>query len=477
MVELAPLPPMEVQPRQQVYLGMNPTANYGRCWSTPEDSVGVVGPPRYGKTAGLFLPMLMHWDGPVVCTSTRGDLLRGTGDWRTRVAGQPGGGIYVYDPFGSEPGVTSMRWSPLAGCEAASVCYRRAAAMTAASSEGLSDSQHWRAGASAILRGMFHAAALGREPMSTVRKWLAQQDTREPAEMIRSHTDRTSAVGWADDLEAVQLVGERERGSFYSVARNSLEATAEPTVLESCSAVDLDIDRFLMTRSTLYIVGPSHYQDVVAPLIVGLVDSIAQRASELAAAQGGRLASPLLMLLDEVANIAPLPSLPTLVSEGGGRGIITVWSSQSLAALRDQYGADKQSAILTATTAKLFFGAMSNSDDLQNVSGWAGEARTPEITYYAGGATAEDAMYGPQPGGGLAGSQDTGRMHAVGSQWRPVLPVEAIQQLPPLRAWLFYRSDKPMLVETRPAGLMPAYQQLAGYTSPPGTPEAAEVPA
>ena len=45
-----------------------------------------------------------------------------------------------------------------------------------------------------------------------------------------------------------------------------------------------------------------------------------------------------------------------------------------------------------------------------------------------------------------------------------MLPVDALQQLPPGRAWLFYRSDKPLLVETRPAGLIAPYQALSGYT-------------
>src|SRR5699024_1734874 len=91
-----------------------------------------------------------------------------------------------------------------------------------------------------------------------------------------------------------------------------LEATAEPRVLASTDAVELDIDEFLATNSTLFIVGPSHVQQAIAPLIVGLVDAIAQRAAERAAAQGGRLIQPLLLALDEVANIAPLQSLPSL---------------------------------------------------------------------------------------------------------------------------------------------------------------------
>jgi type IV secretion system protein VirD4 len=272
---------------------------------------------------------------------------------------------------------------------------------------------------------------------------------------------------WADDLQAVDRVGERERGSFYSVARNCLDATAEPRVLASAAADDLDLDRFLLTGSTLFIVGPSHYQDVAAPMIVGLVDSIAQRAAELAAGSDGQLDPPLLLALDEVANIAPLRSLPALVSEGAGRRIITLWAAQSLAQLRARYGADEQQAILTATTAKLVFGGMSNGNDLRDVSGWAGDYREPQVTYYAGGDGVRDMLRSPAQPGGLAGQEEVGRTHAVGGLYRPRLPVDALQQLPELHAWLFYRSDRPLLVQTRPAGLMPPYAALANLPPAP----------
>jgi type IV secretion system protein VirD4 len=464
---LTPVPPFRVVPRRQVYLGLDPNDGYRPCWSAIEDSVGVVGPPRYGKSSGVVIPAIMTWDGSVVATSTRGDLLHFCGDWRHRLAAARGGDVFVYDPFSSEPGVTGLRWSPLAGCRDPSVCYRRVAAMTAVVARGISDGEHWRAGAAMIMRGMFHAAAVDSRSLLEVRRWLAEQDTTEPADILRRSS--SPARHWADDLQAVNRVGERERGSFYSVARNCLDATAEPKVLASTDATDLDLDRFLTTGSTLFIVGPSHYQDVVAPMIVGLVDSIAQRAAELAAlAPLGRLDPPLLLALDEVANIAPLRSLPALVSEGAGRGTITLWAAQSLAQMRARYGTDEQQAILTATTAKLIFGGMSNGGDLRDISGWAGEFREPQVTYYGGGANARDMMRSPAQPGGLVAQEETGQLHAVGGLYRPRLPVEAIQQLPPLRAWLFYRSDQPLVVETRPAGLMEPYAALSGYIRTPG---------
>lgn len=452
------IPPFETAPRRAVFLGWDARGGYKRCWSAPEDSVGIIGPPRYGKTSGLIIPTVLWWEGPLVCTSTRGDILAFTGDRRRALAAPYGGSVKVYDPFGSEYPELSMRWSPLADCENPSVCYRRVAAMTAVAGQGVSDGDHWRGGAAAILRAYFHAAALEGLSLSVVRRWLTSQETRDPTAILRLSS--SPGAMWADDLDAVKLLGDRERGSFYSVARNTLEATSEPTVLASCSANDLDIDEFLASRSSLFIIGPSHQQQAIAPLMAGLVDSIAQRASELAALQGGKLDPPLLLALDEIANIAPLQSLPSLVSEGGGRGIVTMWATQSLAQLRNRYGIEQQAAILAATTAKLIFGGMSNGEDLHNISSWAGEEKQ----------TTTSTQLGPQTGlpstgpGGVAGGM-AGQNHTVSNIFRPALPVSSIQMLPPFHAWLFWRSDPHFQIEARPAGMIPEFQQMKGFTA------------
>lgn len=393
-------------------------------FGTIEDSVGIVGPPRYGKTSGLVIPACLMWSGSLVCTSTRSDVLRFIRRRRERLASAHGGRVHVYDPFGAEfPPEESLHWSPHAGCEDTSVCYRRVGAMTAVAGQGVEDANHWRSGAAQILRAYFHAAALEELPLAQVRRWLGSQELTQPAAIIRSTLG--AAMIWADDLEAVARLGDRERGSFYQVARDTLEATAEPRVLASCARNDLNLDHFLASRSSLFIIGPSHYQQAIAPLVAGLVDAIAQRAAELAGVgEGGRLDPPLLLALDEVANIAPVQSLPSLVSEGGGRGILTMWAVQSLAQLRARYGQEQQEAILAATSAKLIFGGLSNGRDLEDISGWAGQKRV-------------NASFAE-------------------------LPVKEIQQLAPFNAWLFYRSDAPVRVAARPAHTVPEFDDSEG---------------
>lgn len=458
-----------VRPANRVFLGFDDHTGERRWTNDLRDSLAIIGPPGYGKTSGLLIPSLLTWDGPVISTSTRGDLLRAAGDQRQRLAA-PGGRVYVYDPFNSEPDLQTMGWTPHAGCLDASVAWRRADLLTETSTQGMPGSTHWAAGASRLLRGTFHAAALKGLPFAAVRQWLSTQNLEDPVQILR--TDKRAAPGWADDLEGMEQVAERERSSFYSSALNSLNATANPVVLTSTRLHTFDVDQFLRTKSTLFIVGPRHLQRAVKPMIVALVESITDRAAELAAAAGGVLDDPLLLALDEIANIAPLPSLEGLVAEGGGRGIVTIWAAQSLAAMRGIYGRDGQEAILTATTAKVIQGAMSNGDDLRNVSTWAGEWREPSATFYSSGV---DMARAQAMGGGATSRADTERQHSVGRQYRPVLPVEMIQQLPRFYGWLIYQSDRPVAVRTPPSGLVQGFADVQGWTPP--TPASAPVKA
>ena len=89
----------------------------GRLVATEaQHSVAVIGPAGTGKTTGFAIPALLEWDGPVLATSVKGDLLEDTITHRRTI-----GETWVFDPVGStaEP---SAGWSPLhassrlAGC-------------------------------------------------------------------------------------------------------------------------------------------------------------------------------------------------------------------------------------------------------------------------------------------------------------------------------------------------------------------------
>ena len=69
------------------------------------------------------------------------------------------------------------------------------------------------------------------------------------------------------------------------------------------------------------------------PLIVGLVEELVHATYDRHL-EGARL----LLALDELANVAPLPRLASIVSEGGGQGVLTLACLQDLSQARSRWG-------------------------------------------------------------------------------------------------------------------------------------------
>ena len=91
-------------------------------------------------------------------------------------------------------------------------------------------------------------------------------------------------------------------------------------MLDNAAAPNFDPRRLAATGDTVYVCAPARYQDLVAPIVVAFLEQVRAGAYAASAigANSGR-APPLTLVLDELANIAPIPDLPALVSEGGSQ--------------------------------------------------------------------------------------------------------------------------------------------------------------
>jgi type IV secretion system protein VirD4 len=426
-------PPRRLRWVQRTYLGWS----RGRLhrWRLAagrrEDTVGILGPPRSGKTMGLIVPQALLWDGPLVSTSIKSDVLRATAGRRRELARRHGGEVYVYAPTstGLVEGLRPIRWSLLAGCRDDHVARLRVEALVEAANlaSDVEHQGHFRSGAKLVLRGFFLAAAhhpLWPGDLSNVKRWVASQDPSEAIKILEG-VQTPGAKMWAGDLRGLKELNWRERSSFYSIAGDALQATSDPAVMASCAATELDVERFLLTRSTLYVVSPSEDQRSVAPLIAALIESIITTAYELH--RDGRLPARLLVSLDELANIAPLPNLGTHVSQGAGQGVNISWAVQSHAQLRDSYGEDTAEAIWSASTAKLVFGGLADDQHLQRVSHLVGEHRVKTKT----------TTVAP-----IAGSVRVATHTSHGFEWRPRLTVAELRGLRPSWVLLLYHDRK-----------------------------------
>jgi type IV secretion system protein VirD4 len=400
---------------------------------TAEDCVAVVGPPRVGKTQGVLIPQILLWGGSVASASTKRDVMAATLARRRMLAMAHGGRVMLWAPTasgGPSAGVETVGWSPLDGCRSSQTCERRVRALVASSGAGTGarHADHWRENAVRLLRGYFHAAALDGQNVRGVLRWLARNELREPAVILRD-AGTLVAEAWADELEGMERVPAEELGSIFSAARTALGALQNGRVLASCeSDGQIDADDFLRTRSTLYLVAPTADQDLLAPLAAALIEHLVQRAYELWDA--GALPARCLLNLDELVNIAPLPTLLKILTQGASQGVNLAWAVQSLAQFRDRYGEQVADAAFSSSRARLVFGGLMDTRDLQAISQLAGEHEVPARS---------------QTRGGQPGQQSV----TAGTVWRPRLPVSAIRGIPAGRAMLLYHTSDPALVHIR----------------------------
>src|SRR5439155_13747226 len=125
---------------------------------------------------------------------------------------------------------------------------------------------------------------------------------------------------------------------------------------------------------TLYLLGSNKATLSVAPLIVALIEGIVDAGRRISAgAPGERMSRPLTLALDEVANIAPLPSLPYVLGDGRGHGFQTIVVFQSLAQARSRWGVEEAEVIWDTCTCRMILPGLASQRDGKMISDLLGE--------------------------------------------------------------------------------------------------------
>jgi type IV secretory pathway TraG/TraD family ATPase VirD4 len=413
------------------------------CWASVEDSMLLLGPPRSGKGQSVVIPMILDAPGAVVTTSTRPDNLA-----VTLAACTSRGPVAVFDPQGlahCPSRLPALRWSLVRGCECPQTAMIRAEALVSDSGRsGVENGTFWRQQALAVTRCLLHAGALdSRQPSDLLRWSHSAPGAKEAVSILTSHPAATP--GWERALDATISSDQRTRDAIWAVVANSFAPLADPAVLAAVSPQagrEFDPVAFLARRGTLFLLGTASGASATATLVAALMEDVIDTARRLAAGSPGqRLDPPVALVLDEAANY-PLPSLPSLMSEGGGSGITTLAVLQSLAQARDQWGREAAGAIWDSAIVKIVLGGSANADDLADISRLIGDKEMREWSQ-----TVQAGAVG----------------HSVSSstRWRPILEPSEIRRLPIGHGLLLLRSAPPIVMKLRPWTARPDAGELA----------------
>ncbi|SCL73655.1 type IV secretory system conjugative DNA transfer family protein [Micromonospora peucetia] len=338
------------------------------------------------KTSRYIIPRVADARGAVITTSTRLDVASVTYDLRAAL-----GPTWIFEPQGQVPGVPRLRWSPIDGADDPDIAALRAKGFAAGAGlkGNVDNGQYFQDQAAAIIRGLLHAAALDEHAtMTEVASWAANPSVPRAERILRHHGQTV----WADRLAFHRESSGRSRDAIQSVVFGALDAFSNPRILHACSpprGQQFDPEQWLDESGTLYLVGTRSGQALTAPLFAAIAEDIIYRTLQRSfVSPGGRVEPCLYLVGDEITNIAPLPSLPALASEGGGSGIALSIACQNTHQLEERWGRDGGQALRDGANARFVMGGTQDVNALKDAQALLGQVQELSSSASWGGGKA-----------------------------------------------------------------------------------------
>ncbi|MEV4677278.1 TraM recognition domain-containing protein [Actinomadura sp. NPDC049382] len=388
-----------------------------------EDTVVAFMAPRSGKTTTQSIPHVLSAPGPVIATSNKADLWSAIATVRAQ---RTGGKSWLFDPQHITYQPQAWWWNPLAGLSTVEDAHRLAGHFVLTVDDG-QKKDLWGPAAQDLLCALFLAAATSGRSLHHVARWLDEPAVPTPIELLQEAGFQLMA----SSLKGTQNGAVETRDGIYQTARTAAKALRDQEILAwvtpDAGLPVFDPHAFAGSRDTLYLLSKS--LSAAAPLIAALTDTTMRAAERRAEQAGGRLDPPLIVALDEAANICRIADLPQLYSHLGSRGIIPVTILQSYEQGVTVWGEPGMAALWGAATRKLIGAGIDSPRLVRDLATLIGQHDVPvrSITYSDGRAS-EQISLRPQE----------------------ILQAADIRALPAGTALLLATGTKPALIRLRP---------------------------
>ena len=333
-------------------------------------AVHIWGPQR-GKTTSQAIPTVLAAPGSAFATSNKPDLFAACAGPRSQT-----GRVWNFDPQricgDTEP---DWWWNPLSYVTSE----RRASELTTAfvdayrSSDARTDAYFDKAGQS-LIAGLLQAAALDGRPITDAYVWSTREEDDEPAVILEEHGLPLAAASVRSVIDAPH----EQRGGVYGTASELLSFLRDPDISRWVTDLEgqrqqLDLTAFVASTDTLFLhskEGPGSSSGLVTAMTMALCDAAEQLASR---SPRGRLAVPMVGVLDEAANICRWRQLPDLYSHYGSRGIVLLTILQSWSQGCQTWTEPGMKKLWGASNVRVYGGGASEREFLADLETQIGE--------------------------------------------------------------------------------------------------------
>jgi len=381
-------------------------------------------------TTSSVIPAILDAPGAVVAPSNKRDVADAT-----RLARERAGGNWVFDPQSVVREPATWWWDPLTYVTDVDHANRLAAifANFSRAADARQDAYFDPEG-EALLSFLLLAAAVAGEPITTVYEWTTDPTFTRPADILRANGHELPAQG----VDAVINAPDRQRAGVYGTAKKNVSFLVNPDITRWVTPAGQPQRRqfspteFVGGTETLYLLSVEG-QGTAGPLVTALTVATIEAASELATrSPSGRLAVPLLCVLDEAANVCRWRDLPDLYSHFGSRGIALMTLLQNWAQGVAVWGKEGMTKLWSAANIRVYGGGEADTQFLGDLSQLVG--------HYEPVKTSVNIQHGHW----------SSRSTTTSTQVEKVLEVADLAAMPRGRALVFASAMKPVLIETEP---------------------------
>ncbi|MEV4079152.1 TraM recognition domain-containing protein [Nonomuraea fuscirosea] len=337
--------------------------------------------PRSGKTTTIIAQTAIRAPGAAVVTSIRPDALTTTAAPR-----QARGTLWVFDPQQICHQTQTFWWDVIKTARTVEGARRLASHFVTTSFSANERGNYWALAAGNLLANLFHAAATSGANVHQVLEWLAHPAEQDPIDALRA----AGAVGMAGQLEHTVSLPPETRGGVYDTAAQTIACLLDPEINRWITPTPgqpvFDPTTFVTSTDTLYLFSKKG-RNGAAPLVAALADAVLQAGIAAAERVGGRADPPLIMVLDEAANVAPIEDLPDLYSFLGGTGIPVITILQSYQQGVRVWGGPGMDALWSASTVKIIGAGIDDADHAEKVSRLVGHHKVIDssVSYSSSG--------------------------------------------------------------------------------------------
>jgi type IV secretion system protein VirD4 len=304
-----------------------------------------VAPTGSGKSASFAIPQLLSYPGSIIAVDIKGELAATTARYRRSL-----GEVLILDPFGLCPGAGGALnpLSHLQGDDPAVVddAYTLASVFAGAGTGDASrvKDPFWDEWGQDIIAALIvHAVTRDEVPRRTLgevyKLFHAEDHVYALAVMLdcgKPHPFTKAKLATYLDLPDVT------RGGVTATAAQQVRLLAGEGVQRSFARNSIDLEALSDgAPTTVYLVLPpdrlTSHRALIRIALTALLQRLLRRRH--------RPRHPTLLLVDEAAQLGPIPALSAAITLGRGYGIRAALLVQSLAQLRSAYGADHEAIL------------------------------------------------------------------------------------------------------------------------------------